>query len=149
MQILCLTSLVLTLIILKVNLRMTPENFAAKSYDYVIIGGGTAGLTLGARLTEDPAITVAVLEAGANRLTDPTVQTPTLWLSMMGNPKYDWCHTTVPQVSSVLHLSAPNPRKRISLGGFELIGEMGDHRFISKVAKLSGHAEKCSEAQVR
>jgi choline dehydrogenase len=79
---------------------MTPEDFAAKSYDYVIIGGGTAGLTLAARLTEDPAVTVAVVEAGANRLNDRTVLTPTLWPAMMGNPKYDWCHRTVPQVSS-------------------------------------------------
>ena len=39
-----------------------------KVYDYVIIGGGTAGLTLAARLTEDPSIHVAVLEAGEARL---------------------------------------------------------------------------------
>jgi choline dehydrogenase-like flavoprotein len=86
---------------------MTPEDFAAKSYHYVIAGGGTAGLTLAARLTEDPAITVAVLEAGANRLHDPTILTPALWPAMMGDPKYDWCHKTVPQVNSVLPLSCP------------------------------------------
>jgi choline dehydrogenase len=37
-------------------------------FDYVIIGGGTAGLTLAARLTEDPEIQVVVLEAGEKRL---------------------------------------------------------------------------------
>ncbi|KAL8995957.1 MAG: hypothetical protein Q9169_004430 [Polycauliona sp. 2 TL-2023] len=33
-------------------------------FDYVIIGGGTAGLTVAQRLSEDPAVSVAVIEAG-------------------------------------------------------------------------------------
>lgn len=33
-------------------------------FDYIIIGGGTAGLVLAARLTENPALRVCVLEAG-------------------------------------------------------------------------------------
>jgi choline dehydrogenase-like flavoprotein len=33
-------------------------------FDYVIVGGGTAGLTLAARLSEDPSTSVAVIEAG-------------------------------------------------------------------------------------
>lgn len=37
---------------------------ADATYDYVIVGGGTAGLTLAARLTEDDFATVAVVEAG-------------------------------------------------------------------------------------
>lgn len=40
----------------------------SKVFDYVIIGGGTAGLTVAARLTEDAAVQVAVLEAGEKRL---------------------------------------------------------------------------------
>ena len=34
------------------------------SYDYVIVGGGTAGLTIATRLASDPAVSVAVIEAG-------------------------------------------------------------------------------------
>ena len=34
------------------------------TYDYVVIGGGTGGLTIAARLAEDPNVSVAVIEAG-------------------------------------------------------------------------------------
>lgn len=34
------------------------------TFDYVIVGGGTAGLTIATRLAEDPAVSVAVVEAG-------------------------------------------------------------------------------------
>ena len=44
------------------------EELTSKCYDYVIVGGGTAGLTLAARLSENPSIEVAVLEAGRERL---------------------------------------------------------------------------------
>lgn len=35
------------------------------SYDYVVVGGGTAGLTIAARLAEDVNLSVAVVEAGS------------------------------------------------------------------------------------
>lgn len=54
----------------------TPEEFVSKDYDYVIIGGGTAGLTLAARLTENPNVTVGIIEAGQNRLADPNILVP-------------------------------------------------------------------------
>lgn len=53
------------------------------TYDYVIVGGGTAGLVLASRLTEDPAISVAVLEAGENRL---NVRGPGLCSNTSKNP---------------------------------------------------------------
>ena len=44
--------------------HIDPFSSAATHFDYLIAGGGTAGLTLAARLTEDPDITVGVFEVG-------------------------------------------------------------------------------------
>ncbi|CZR64279.1 related to choline dehydrogenase [Phialocephala subalpina] len=69
----------------------------SKVFDYVIIGGGTAGLTIAARLTEDPAVQVAVLEAGEKRLDDPQINIPGLMNTLYGDDKYDWNFKTTPQ----------------------------------------------------
>jgi choline dehydrogenase-like flavoprotein len=74
------------------------EDFLNTSYDFIVCGGGTAGLVLAARLTEDPNVTVGVLEAGKYRIGDFLVDTPAMFLQMLGNPEYDWNFKTAPQV---------------------------------------------------
>lgn len=71
----------------------------AESYDYVVVGGGTAGLVVASRLTEDQDVTVLVLEAGADRLDDNRITTPGLALMTWDNPDFDWRFMTTPQVS--------------------------------------------------
>ena len=83
------------------------------TFDYVIVGGGTAGLTIATRLASDPAISVAVIEAGGfyeidngNRSTVPgyanfyTGSDPRNY-----QPLVDWGFTTVAQTVCGLRAS--------------------------------------------
>jgi choline dehydrogenase-like flavoprotein len=76
---------------------VSADQFLKHEYDFIIVGGGTAGLTLAARLTENPDVTVGVLEAGKNKLDDFLVDTPGLFTQLLGNEEYDWKFKTVPQ----------------------------------------------------
>ncbi|KAJ5378233.1 uncharacterized protein N7496_005642 [Penicillium cataractarum] len=84
-------------------------------YDFVIVGGGTSGLVVAARLSEDPTVRVCVVEAGTSRLGDPNVDMPTGVGKMLNNPEYDWAFQSVPQKAAgnrIFHL----PRGKM-LGG--------------------------------
>ncbi len=68
------------------------------AFDYVIVGGGSAGATLAARLTEDPSVTVCLIEAGGDGK-DLLIRAPAGAIGMLpGRPKINnWCFNTVPQ----------------------------------------------------
>ncbi|KAI0031896.1 GMC oxidoreductase [Vararia minispora EC-137] len=73
---------------------------SGKSFDYVIVGGGTAGLVLANRLSENPNRSVLVLEAGGAHFDDPSIYLPASYGKTMGNAEYDWGFSTVPQKHS-------------------------------------------------
>lgn len=68
------------------------------SFDFIIIGGGTSGLVVANRLTEDPNVRVLVLEAGTNRLNDPRITIPGLAPATFEDPDFDWNFRSTPQV---------------------------------------------------
>jgi choline dehydrogenase-like flavoprotein len=74
------------------------EEFTRTQFDYIICGGGTAGCMIAARLSENPDVTVGVIEAGKCRIGDATVDTPGVYTQMLEDPEYDWCMYTEPQV---------------------------------------------------
>ncbi|KAL8819444.1 MAG: hypothetical protein Q9223_002127 [Gallowayella weberi] len=80
---------------------------SSSKFDYVIIGGGTAGLTVAERLSEDPAVSVAVIEAGGfYELDNGNVsQIPAFYAKNFNQtnapetvqPLIDWAYVTEPQ----------------------------------------------------
>ncbi|MFC8383737.1 GMC family oxidoreductase [Nocardia sp. NPDC057272] len=66
------------------------------TYDYVIVGGGSAGAAVAARLSEDPSVTVCLLEAGPSDVDDPAVLRLDRWMELLESG-YDWDYPIEPQ----------------------------------------------------
>jgi choline dehydrogenase len=70
----------------------------ASAYDFVIVGGGSAGCALANRLSEDPANRVLVLEAGRNdSLWDVFIHMPAALAFPIGSRFYDWRYESEPE----------------------------------------------------
>ncbi|MDZ7651307.1 MAG: GMC family oxidoreductase N-terminal domain-containing protein [Burkholderiaceae bacterium] len=91
------------------------------SFDVVIVGAGTAGCLLANRLSADPRVTVALLEAGGS---DDYlwVHVPVGYLYCIGNPRTDWCFDTAAE-PGLNGRAIRYPRGRV-LGGCSSINGM-------------------------
>jgi choline dehydrogenase len=90
------------------------------TFDYVIVGAGTAGCALAGRLAEDPAVRVCLIEAGGSDR-HLFIRTPALVAAAIGTPKLNWRFETVPQA----HLNGrrvPQPRGRVVGGSGSING---------------------------
>ncbi|GAC1346713.1 MAG: choline dehydrogenase [Acetobacteraceae bacterium] len=82
--------------------------------DYLVIGGGTAGCIMAARLSEDPSVRVTLLEAGPEDR-DPWIHIPAGYARLFASGKYDWGFATEPE-PELGGRSVAWPRGRV-LGG--------------------------------
>ena len=94
---------------------------ADRDFDYIVVGGGTAGCVLAARLSEDADRSVCLIEAGGSGRS-PCVDIPAAIVRAQRTPALNWGYATAPQP----HLNGrriPLPRGR-GLGGSSLINGM-------------------------
>ncbi|KAJ7089030.1 alcohol oxidase [Mycena crocata] len=98
------------------------QSVSTPVYDYIVVGGGTAGLTVTNRLTEDKDVTVAVLEAGFNAEGLPEVFVPGLIGSGISFTTLNWAYATVPQTNLNGRTLTVNAGK--ALGGSTVINSM-------------------------
>ncbi|XP_054709538.1 glucose dehydrogenase [FAD, quinone]-like [Uloborus diversus] len=120
------------------NSFVPPTNIGFDSeYDYIIVGGGSAGAVIANRLSEDPNIKVLLLEAGGIPKLKSEVPILAAQLQMTRN---DWKYKTVPQKYScfgLINRELPIPRGKV-LGGSSVLNYMlyirGNRRDYNKWA---------------
>ncbi|KAK0368936.1 GMC oxidoreductase [Colletotrichum paranaense] len=88
------------------------------SYDYIVVGAGASGLTVANRLSEDPAVTVLVIEAGDLDAGEDYVKIPGLAGGAVGT-KYDW-NTTYAANDALGGRSVSIPQGRVVGGSTKL-----------------------------
>src|SRR6202789_3298030 len=87
------------------------------TYDYIVVGAGSAGAVVANRLSADPRTKVLLLEAGP--ASHPWSRVPVGFARLINNPKANWLYTSEPE-ASMNGRSIPVPRGRL-LGGSSAI----------------------------
>ncbi|KAK6069255.1 glucose oxidase [Seiridium cupressi] len=101
--------------------RQSQDSYSDAHFDYVILGGGTAGMVIANRLSENPNNTVLVVEAGTFQYDNPIVKNTTV-LGIATNTDVDWQYESVRQIYAANQTIEWSAGK--GLGGSSLINGM-------------------------
>jgi choline dehydrogenase len=101
------------------------SNQESRRFDFVVVGAGTAGCVVAARLSEDPNLRVALIEAGGSNQ-HYFVTTPATVAAVIAHRERNWGLATVPQ-DALRQRRIPLPRGRL-LGGSGSMNGMVYHR---------------------
>ena len=91
------------------------------TFDYIVVGAGSAGCVLANRLSENPSNSVLLLEAGG-RDWNPLIHIPVGFWKMFSRPSVNWCFETEPE-EGTRNRKIPIPRGKV-LGGSSSINGM-------------------------
>lgn len=103
------------------------------TYDFIVVGGGTAGLVIANRLSEIPNFKILILEAGQNRNADPLISVPGFLRETFDKPEYDWCFKSTPQKALngrvISHTRGKGKPLHAHFGGGSLLTKKVPRRF--------------------
>lgn len=109
-------------------------------FDYIVVGGGSAGCVIAARLSEDPAVRVLLLEAGP-RDTNPWIHIPLGYGKLFKHKRLNWLYETMPE-PNLGNRRIGQPRGKV-LGGSSSINGLvyirGQREDFDSWARLGNH----------
>ncbi|MXO65243.1 glucose-methanol-choline oxidoreductase [Altererythrobacter endophyticus] len=126
--------------------RKMADTAPSENFDYIIVGAGSAGCVVAARLSEDPNVNVLLLEAGGK---DDHVylKMPVAFLKAVPDPRFNWPYMTEPE-PHLNNRQMPLPRGKV-MGGSSSINGMfamrGHHRDYDQWAQMGARGWSYSE----